>query len=43
MRKSKSEEMRPEYRRDDLGPGVRGKYLAAYGEELITSFSAPTW
>ena len=24
---SKSEEMRPEYRREDLGTGVRGKYF----------------
>jgi hypothetical protein len=32
MRKDKSEEMRPEYLREDLGPGVRGKYLEAYRE-----------
>jgi hypothetical protein len=32
MRKDKSEEMRPEYRREDLGPGVPGKYSAAYRE-----------
>jgi hypothetical protein len=30
MRKDKSEEMRPEYRREDLGRGVRGKYLENY-------------
>lgn len=30
MRKVKSEELRPEYRREDLGIGVRGKYLEAY-------------
>jgi hypothetical protein len=30
MRKDKSEEMRPEYRRADLGRGVRGKYLEDY-------------
>ena len=30
--KDKSEEMRPEYRLEDLGPGVRGKYLAVYRE-----------
>jgi hypothetical protein len=37
MRKDKSEEMRPEYRREDLGPGVRGKYLEAYrgGTNLV--------
>jgi pyridoxal biosynthesis lyase PdxS len=27
-----SEEMRPEYRREDLGTGVRGKYYKAYSE-----------
>ena len=27
---SKSEEMRPEYRREDLGTGVRGKYFERY-------------
>ena len=34
MRKGQrtSEEMRPEYRREDLGKGVRGKYHKAYGE-----------
>ena len=30
MRKDKSKELRPEYRREDLGDGVRGKYLEAY-------------
>ncbi len=30
MRKVKSEEMRPEYRRQDLGRGARGKYLEDY-------------
>lgn len=37
MRKDKSEEMRPEYRREDLGMGVRGKYLEAYrgGTNLV--------
>ncbi len=37
MRKSKSDELRPEYRREDLGPGVRGKYLEAYraGTNLV--------
>ena len=29
MKKAKSDELRPEYRREDLGPGVRGKYLEA--------------
>jgi hypothetical protein len=31
MRKDNLEELRPEYRREDLGLGVRGKYLEAYG------------
>ena len=40
MKKSKScaaDELRPEYRREDLGKGVRGKYLAAYqkGSNLV--------
>ena len=28
----KSDELRPEYRREDLGPGVRGKYFESYQE-----------
>jgi len=32
MKKAKSDEMRPEYRREDLGTGVRGKYLESYRE-----------
>ena len=37
MRTVKSEEMRKEYRREDLGKGVRGKYLAEYkkGTNLV--------
>jgi hypothetical protein len=37
MRKDKSKELRPEYRREDLGEGVRGKYLKAYraGTNLV--------
>jgi hypothetical protein len=27
MKKTKPDELRPEYRREDLGQGVRGKYL----------------
>ena len=32
-----SDELRPEYRREDLGKGIRGKYLAAYqkGTNLV--------
>jgi hypothetical protein len=30
MKKAKTRDMRTEYRRADLGVGVRGKYLAAY-------------
>ena len=37
MKKAKSDELRPEYRREDLGPGVRGKYLETYraGTNLV--------
>jgi len=37
MKKVKREELRPEYRREDLGKGVRGKYLKAYraGTNLV--------
>ena len=37
MKKVKSNELRKEYRREDLGKGVRGKYLKAYraGTNLV--------
>jgi hypothetical protein len=37
MRKAKSDELRPEYRREDLGAGIRGKYLNSYrsGANLV--------
>ena len=37
MRKAKSDDLRPEYKREDLGQGVRGKYLEAYekGTNLV--------
>ena len=37
MKKVKSEELRPEYHREDLGPGVRGKYFESYqkGTNLV--------
>ena len=37
MKKAKSEELRVEYRREDLGPGVRGKYFESYqkGTNLV--------
>ncbi len=37
MKKAKSEDLRPEYRREDLGQGVRGKYLEAFraGTNLV--------
>ena len=37
MKKAKSEELRPEYHREDLGKGVRGKYFEAYqkGNNLV--------
>lgn len=37
MKKVKSDELRREYRREDLGKGIRGKYLKAYqaGTNLV--------
>ena len=37
IKKVKHDELRPEYRREDLGKGVRGKYLKAYraGTNLV--------
>ncbi len=37
MKKAKSEELRPVYNREDLGPGVRGKYFESYqkGTNLV--------
>jgi hypothetical protein len=37
MKKDESDELRPEYRREDLGEGVRGKYFEAYraGTNLV--------
>ena len=37
MKKAKSDKMRPEYLREDLGSGVRGKYLKSYrsGANLV--------
>jgi hypothetical protein len=37
MKKAKSDELRRKYRREDLGKGVRGKYLKAYraGTNLV--------
>lgn len=37
MKKSRRNNLRPEYRRKDLGKGVRGKYLKAYhnGTNLV--------
>lgn len=32
MKKAKIDELRPEYRRSDLGRGVRGKYYKSYRE-----------
>ncbi len=42
MRKAKtSDELRPEYKLEDLGRGVRGKYLKEYckGTNLVLVFS----
>jgi hypothetical protein len=37
MKKVKRDELRPEYRQEDLGRGIRGKYLKAYraGTNLV--------
>ena len=37
MKKAKHDELRSEYRRENLGRGVRGKYLKAYraGTNLV--------
>lgn len=37
MKKTRNEELRPEYRREDLGQGVRGKYLESHlsGTNLV--------
>ncbi|MBI4832217.1 MAG: hypothetical protein HY801_11850 [Candidatus Lindowbacteria bacterium] len=37
MKKAEADKMRHEYRREDLGPGVRGKYLKTYqgGTNLV--------
>jgi hypothetical protein len=37
MKKAESDELRPEYRREDFGVGVRGKYLGDYrsGTNLV--------
>ncbi len=37
MKKAKSDQLRPEYHLEDLGPGVRGKYFESYqkGTNLV--------
>ena len=37
MKKADPDELRPEYCREDLGPGVRGKYLESFrsGTNLV--------
>lgn len=37
MKKAKTDELRPEYRREELGSGIRGKHLEAYraGTNLV--------
>lgn len=37
MKNDSSDELRPEYRRGDLGPGVRGKYFESFqsGTNLV--------
>ena len=31
MKKDKKDELRPEYKREDLGKGIRGKYYEDWG------------
>ena len=40
--KSKDDEMRSEYRREDLGPLVRGKYAAQYAKATNVVVIDPT-
>ena len=37
MKRAEPDELRPEYRRGDLGPGVRGKYFESFrsGTNLV--------
>ncbi len=37
MKKADRDDLRPQYRREDLGPGVRGKHLDSYrkGTNLV--------
>jgi hypothetical protein len=37
MKKAKTDDLRPEYRREDLGQGIRGKYFESYknGTNLV--------
>ena len=32
MKETKADELRPEYRREDLGVGVRGKFFESYSK-----------
>jgi hypothetical protein len=32
MKKDKTDDLRPEYQREDLGPGIRGKFYESYQE-----------
>ena len=41
MKKAKSEELRPEYHREDLGKGVRGKYFEAYQKRINLVLISP--
>ena len=41
MKKVKSEELRPLYNREDLGPGVRGKYFESYQKGTNLALLSP--
>ena len=41
MKKDSSDKLRAEYRREDLGPGVRGKYLETYNRGTNLALLSP--
>ena len=41
MNKAKSDELRPEYHRGDLGSGVRGKYFESYRKGMNLVLLSP--
>ncbi len=41
MKKARRDELRPEYKRSDLGRGVRGKYFRSYQEGTNSVLLSP--